>query len=380
MPPPDRELLRKLADWPTAGLPVTSLYVDADGRRRPRRADVERQAGSLLRKALEGAEGLDEEGHRLACRDLKLMEDFLRDRFDRRGSRGVALFSSAAAGLWHEQPLPVPVRDRAVIRPHPYLLPLEALVERADAICSALVDRQRARLWVTRLGEIEEITSLLDDVPGQHDQGGWAQARLQRHVEDHVLRHLKRVSETLLRLHEAGRFEHLVLSGPDEVIAELERDLHDYVRRALVERASLPVSAPVGDVLEHALDVERRLERERERSTVRRLLAEAAAPEGRGALGIDATLEALPAARVEILVVLAGLEVEGRSCPSCGRLAAGRGRCPACGSSTDPQPDLIEEAVEIALRSGARAETIPPDVEGAEELGGAGGIGALLRF
>jgi peptide chain release factor subunit 1 len=380
VPPPDRELLRKLADWPTAGVPVTSLYVDADGRRHPRRADVERQAESLLRKALDAAGALKGEGHRSACRDRRIMGDFLREGFDRKGTRGLALFSSAGAGLWHEQPLPVPVRDRAVIRPRPYLLPLEALVERADAICTALVDRQRARLWVTRLGEIEEITSLLDDVPGRHDQGGWAQARLQRHVEDHVLRHLKRVAETLLRLREGGRFDHLVLSGPDEVIAELERELHDYVRRAVVERASLPVGAPVADVLDHALGVERRLERERERSTVRRLVAEAAAPEGRGALGGEPTLEALPAARVDTLVVLGGLAVEGRSCPSCGRLAVGRGRCPACGSTTVPQPDLIEEAVEVALRNGARVETIPRDVEGAEDLAGAGGIGALLRF
>jgi peptide subunit release factor 1 (eRF1) len=67
-------------------------------------------------------------------------------------------------------------------------------------------------------------------------------------------------------------------------------------------------------------------------------------------------------------------------CPSCGHLAADGARCPICGTATEPEPDLVEEAVEAALRNGSRVETVPAGVEGADELEAAGGIGALLRF
>jgi peptide subunit release factor 1 (eRF1) len=83
---------------------------------------------------------------------------------------------------------------------------------------------------------------------------------------------------------------------------------------------------------------------------------------------------------VETLVVSLGLTAEGVRCPSCGHLAADGARCPICGAATEPEPDLVEEAVEAALRNDSRVETVPAGVEGADELEGAGGIGALLRF
>jgi peptide chain release factor subunit 1 len=376
MAPPDRELLRKLAEWPGDGYPVTSLYLDVDGRRRPRRVDVERVAESLLRRAMDGARSLERDAFRSVAGDARRMRDFVRDEFDRKGVRGLALFSSHRAGLWQEVPLPQPIRDRAAVRPRPYLLPLEAFLEKAETFCTVLIDREKARIMVSTLGENEEVTSVLDEVPGQHDQGGWAQARLQRHVEDHVLRHLKRVAEALLRLHQRRRFHRLVLSGPDEVVADLERELHDYVRRTLVDRTSLPVGSAVPDVLEHTLALEERLEGEREAETVRRLRAENAAGSGRAAVGLEPTLAALEAGRVEVLVVPLGLAASGVRCPSCGHLDLSGDRCPVCGTATVGEPDLVEEAVEAALRRGCRVETIPSP----GDLEAFGGIGALLRF
>jgi peptide chain release factor subunit 1 len=378
--PPDRDLLRDLADWPVDGHPVTSLYLDVDGRRYPRRADVERHGELLLRKAATEAERQGRDAHRAVSRDVERMKAYLADRFDRKGARGLALFSCDPAGLWQDVPVTQPLRDRATVAPRPYLLPLEAMVERAETFCLALVDREKARLLVGSLGEVEEVTSVLDDVPGQHDQGGWAQARLQRHIEDHVQRHLKHVAAALLDLLRRRPFDRLVLSGPDEVVAELERNLHDYVARRVSDRASLPVTAAPGAVLDLMLALEERVERERERVTVERLEAETAGRTGRGVAGLDRTLEALAQGRIEILVVSAALEAQGVRCGSCGTLASAGARCSVCGSATEPAPDLVEEAVESALRMGCRVETVPETTPGAETLQRLGGMGALLRF
>jgi peptide subunit release factor 1 (eRF1) len=66
----------------------------------------------------------------------------------------------------------------------------------------------------------------------------------------------------------------------------------------------------------------------------------------------------------------------GHECSSCGGLSVSGGRCPACGQPMREVDDVVEAAVALALRSGARVETVTDD-GGLDALGG---IGALLRF
>lgn len=376
MPALDRELLRKLADWPTDAVPVTSLYLDVDGRRHPRRTDYLLRLDDLVRRGRAAAEGYGRDVRRSVVGDLKRIQDFVREEFQRKGIRGLALLSSSGAGQWQEVTLSRPVRDRVVVGPRPHLLPLEALLETYESFCTVIADRERARLLVSTMGETEEISEILDEVPGWHDQGGWAQARHQRHIREHAQRHFKHVADALLRLRERGRFDHLILAGPDEAVADLERELHDWVSRTVVARTSLPMSASPDEVLQRSLAVEEALEREQEHEAVVRLASEAAGGTGRAVAGLERTLAALEAGRVEMLLVLSDLDEPGARCPSCGHLDTRRGPCPACGAEMQPTPDVVEEAVESALRQRCRVETVGE----APELADLGGIGALLRF
>src|SRR5207248_11590107 len=114
----------------------------------------------------------------------------------------------------------------------------------------------------------------------------------QRRIENDVGRHLRHVADTLLRSFKRRRFDHLIVAGPDEVLPEFERHLHEYVRRRIVSRTTLPMTASIDDVLTRSLAVEEAIESERERRVLDRLHAEGAA--GRHAvLGLDAVLEAL---------------------------------------------------------------------------------------
>lgn len=377
MAPPDLELLRKLAGWETDGLPVTTLYLDVDGTRRPRRRDYLRRTDDLLKQAPQRVSEANREARHSVAGDVAWMRSFVRDAFDRKGvTRGLALYSCSGAGLSQQVTLSQPIRDRVTVGPSPYLLPLEAQLELAETFCTALVDREKARVLISSLGEIEEISHLLDEVPGRHDQGGWAQARLQRHVEDHVQRHLKHVAGVLLQVQQRRGFDHLVLAGAEETLGELEKELHDYVRRRILARVSMPVTAPAEQVLGRALALERELEQRRERQVVERVISEASAGTGRAVLGLDQTLAALEASRVEVLVVSNDLRASGVRCPSCGHLARSGHRCELCRSATVPVPDMAEEAMESALRQRCRVEALA-DPGG---LQAGGGIGALLRF
>lgn len=376
----DRETLRKLADWSTSGFPVVSLYLDVDGSRLPKRADYLARAEHLTHRAHENARTMNDREHaRSVQRDAQRMWDYINGEFDRKGGvRGLALFGCSAMGLWEEIVVPRRVPERVVVGERPYLVPLEALVEGFETMCVALVDRERARVFISAVDRIEEVSDMLDEVPGWHDQGGWAQARFQRHIRDHIQRHLKHAAEVLLRLMQRGRYDRLVLAGPDEAVADLERELHDYVRRTIVGRITLAVTTSATDVLERVRRLEEELERHREEKAIRRLTSETDGKTGRAVAGIEDTLRALEEGRVDTLLVAADLEVAGVRCPSCGHLEL-RGRsCPACGVSTEETSDLVEEAVESALRQRTRVEVVPQGL--AAGLARLGGVGALLRF
>jgi len=368
----DRALLRRLAEW-SPPCPVTSIYLSVDGRRFPRKSDYEVRLDELVRRARAQARSLDREALRSVEADLAAVSSFVRDRLQRSAVRGLAAFSASAAGLWEELLLPRPVRDRAVVGPQADLLPLDALLETYESICTALVDYEKARIFISELGRIEEGSDVWDEVPNRHDRGGWAQMRMQRHVDDHRQKHLKHVAGALFRLFRRRPFDHLILAGSDEVVADLERELHDYLRQRVRARFHLPIVASADEVLARSLTVGEELERGRERAKIRQLVQAAG---NRAVTGLPGTLAALAEGRVGELVVDLDLSVPGVSCPSCGRLAVEGEVCPACGGAFEPVPDVVESAVAQALRRGCRVETVTEP----GDLSGLGGIGALFRF
>ncbi len=371
----DHALLRKLAEWSPAGVPITSVYLTVDGRRFPRRSDYEVRLDELLRRVRAQAAALERKSARSVDGDISAISAFVREEFDRGDTRGLAMFSAHGAGLWEDVRVPRPVRDRAVVGPQVDLLPLEHLLETSPSVCVALVDYEKARLFTVELGRIEEVSDVFDEVPGRHDQGGWAQMRMQRHVDDHRQQHLKHVAAALLRLLEDWAFDHLVLAGSQDVVAHLEPLLHDYLRRRVRARISLPIVASPDDVLARAVELGERLERQQERERVE-ALALVAGSGGRGVAGLGGTLAALAEGRVGELLVSIDLSVPGSVCPVCGRLTEHGSSCAACGASLVPVPDVVEAAVVQALRQGCRVESVIDP----EALGALGGIGALLRF
>src|SRR5439155_6124086 len=124
----DRDLLRKLADWTSDDLPVSSVYLDVDGRRYPRKQEYVLRAEQLCHQLRAHAHVLDRAARLSVEGDAERVEGFVRE-FDRGPARGLALFSCSGAGLWEEVEAPRPLKDRATVADQPHLIPLEALVE-----------------------------------------------------------------------------------------------------------------------------------------------------------------------------------------------------------------------------------------------------------
>jgi peptide chain release factor subunit 1 len=371
---PDRALLRRIAEWDPNGAPVVSIYLSVDGRRYPRRSDLDLRMDELVRRARGQATKLEKAARRSVDRDLERMTDLVRT-FERGDTRGLALFGSSEGELWEEVRVPRPVRDRATVAAQADLVPLEALFETFGRTCVALVDHERARLFLAQLGRVEEVSELADDVPGRHDQGGWSQARMQRHFDVHRHEHLKRVAERLFRMWKRDGFERLVLAGPGEASRELEPMLHEYLRSRAVARLTMSMAVAIDEVRSKTIELEENLERDEERSKVDRVTGLVRAGD-RAVAGLEPTLEALAEGRADEMLVAIDLTAPGRVCRTCGRLTTRRGRCPMCGSETEEIADVVEAAVAAAFRGGSRVEIVAED--GAMEP--LEGVGALLRF
>src|SRR5205823_1748599 len=131
----DQEALRALAEWNTDGVPVSSLYIDVDGRRYPRKHDYLIRAETLCHELEAQAEPLGKQAACSVAKDAERIMDYL-NGLDRGGIRGLALFSASDARLWLDVAVPTPIPDRASVADQPYILRLEALVQSYESFCT----------------------------------------------------------------------------------------------------------------------------------------------------------------------------------------------------------------------------------------------------
>jgi peptide chain release factor subunit 1 len=371
-------VIRELAGFTGKRAPVTSLYLDVDGRRFLRARDLEPHLDALLR---EGRARLASNGHSKAAvasveADLARMGDHVRGMLHRSHTRGVALFSCTAHDLWRVVELSVPVRNRVVVNHTPYVRELEAVVARHERFAVLLADRQRARIFLFALGSLVEKTELLDELPRHEDDGGeLTRDQVAGHVAAVTHRHLRRAAQVAFQVFREQGFDHLVVSAPDDISGALERELHPYLRERIAARLSVPVGASEEDICHAALAVEADIERAREAVLVARLRDALGTGRG-GVAGLDGVLAALVARRADTLLVSEDFESPGWRCRSCAFISARGPNCPVCGATMDMVDDVVEEAVEEALNQSCRVAVCTASAD----LDVLGRIGALLRY
>jgi len=370
--PIDESRIRDLAAFKGEEAPVTSLYLDVDGRRRIRARDVEMALERMTRPLRDR----QQDGQDSVRADLDRIEEHVRGGIDRSNVRGLAFFACAAHDFWEVVELAVPVRDRVVVNHTPYVRELEAVVARHERFAVLLVDRQRSRLFLFHQGALLEKQEQLDLLPRHDDDGGQMNKdQVAGHTAAAAHRHLRSAAAAAFALFQDQGFDHLVLGGPEELTAEVERDLHAYLRERIAARVHMAVSAGDDEIRQAAEDVEAAVERAREAAVVDRLRQAVGSGSG-GVGGLDAVLDALVARRVDTLLVSEGFEAPGWRCGSCAWVGTLGRRCPLCDNEMEQVDDVVEEAVEDALAQACRVAVCRDNAD----LDVMGRVGALLRY
>src|SRR5262249_15171638 len=208
------------------------------------------------------------------ARDLERLTHWGQQHLHQSGERtmpGVALFACAAADLWVEFPSPLPLEDEFTIADRPMVRQLARLDDDYTNALLVLVDSRTARIYEVVLGGFLAETDFASEVPGRHKQGGWAQARYQRHVQEYIERHYKEVAAYIASYMAAHPHTHLILSGHNDIVAGFRHWLPPSVQAQVMETVSLDLHADRHRILEVAQDVLQQHEREEELATVQLL-------------------------------------------------------------------------------------------------------------
>jgi peptide subunit release factor 1 (eRF1) len=196
-------------------------------------------------------------------------------------------------------------------------------------------------------------------------------------VSNDAKQHYKFVAETMLELYERGFFKMLTVGCRDEQWADVEPELHTYLRNNLLGRFRIdPATATPEQVKSN---IERILDEHlgrRRNSIVNEVLGEAQR-NGRGAIGLRRVLRSLETREVQILLMGNHFKAEGYECRNCGHIDMRIvDACGMCGQTVSAMDDIGDAIIGQAYRNGVEVMHILED----QEFERAGHIAALLRF
>jgi peptide subunit release factor 1 (eRF1) len=371
--------LRDLAGFEAENGFAISVYLDLDPSMVATTGDAQTRLNSLLDGAAKTNGGRARElshQQRVALRDdFERIRRYFDVEFQRDGAHGLAIFCAGLDNVWRPLPLTEVVPDGIKVDQLLYLAPLVPLVGRGEGALVLVVSREQGRFYRLRAGRLEDLADYFEEQPRRHDQGGWAQSRLQRHVDELAHDHLRRVADQLDRFVRQLRKPQVVVIAGEETCGELEGLLSQEARKAVAGVAHAEAHAQPPELMAAAAPVLERWRAERETEAVDRWSDELGR-NGRAASGWAGTLEAASDARIELLLFREGANHAAKRCPACGRLSIEGVKCPLDGTQLEESGDGLDLAVHRTLAHGGTVWA----VRYRDDLDAAGGVGALLRF
>ncbi len=351
--------------------PVLSVYLNVD----PSDGSADAYKLRLRQMLKEMGEG--------AAPEAEAIERFVEHEYDWSG-RSLAIFSDVADGFFRSYSLSVPLRSRARRMDRPYVKPLADLLDNYGNFGVALVDKQGARLFHLHLGELREQEGTLGEAVRHTKRGGGSQAAGRRggitgqtHAAEEVAeRNLKEAARFAARFFQDNRVRRILIGGTDTNVARFTALLPKAWQSLVMGTFPMDMTAGHAQVLEKAMEVALRAERQKEDRLVETVIT--AAAKGReGVVRLDDTLSAVHAGRVQTLVFREGFRAPGYRCRGCNYVTArALHTCPFCGHLFDEIEDAVELAVRRVMADGGEVEVIRNN----PALETAGHIGGLLRY
>jgi hypothetical protein len=375
----DWDTLRALAAFRAERGCAISVFLGLDPSETATARDLQTRVNSILDEAAKSEaadhDRLSHEQREALKTDLDRVRRFFGQEFNREGTRGVAVFCAGLDNGWSTLDLADPVPDGVRVGRQYSLAPLVPLLAQGSGALVAHVSREQGQVYRLGAGRLEEVVDRSEEQPGRHDQGGWSQARYQRHIEHLVQGHLKNVAEELDRLVRQAGSPPIVILSTEELRSEFEGMLSKEARNRVVGGTNVQAHASPSEVLQAVEPVLEAVAERAEQTAIERWREEAGR-NGRATSGWNDTFEAASDARVDLLLYQDGAQHPGWRCPVDGRVSARPGNCPLDGTEMEKDVAGLDLVVHQTLAHGGRVLAVRYH----QDLQPVEGIGAVLRF
>lgn len=381
---PITEQLDRLARFEPVPYPVVSLYLNTQPNERGRdhhQAFVRQEFKARSRTYPAGSP----ESASLA-RDLEKITAYLENDLQP-SANGVAIFACSTAGLFEAIQLTAPVEQHWLyIGDAPHLYPLARIDSKYPRYAALVADTNSARILVFATGELVAQREVVGEKTRWTSQGGWSQARFQRHISNFHQQHAREVVDALDRIVRQEGITKVVTAGDEVILPLLRAEMPKHLTEKVVDHLKLDVRTPVDQILKATVDA---LSRENDRTDREKVHAavDAYRAGGLGVVGPEDALDALTKGQVDELLLTANVgtlqwissEVASMATANDSTLVTPAVETAAAGEAAQADPQVVrlaDELVRRAKQTGARITFI----EDASLLKDYGGVAALLRY
>jgi peptide chain release factor subunit 1 len=375
--------LDRLAAFEPAPYPVVSLYLDTRPGQHGRdqyqaftRKELKARSATYPAKSPE-RESLD--------RDIERIVRFLENDVQS-SANSVAIFACSAGELFETVQSAGAIPQHALhIGDRPHLYPLARLESQFPRYAALVTDTNTAHILVFAAGALEQEREVKNLKTRNTTQGGWSQARYQRHIENFHLAHVKEVVDALERIVRDEGISQIIVSCDEVTLPLLREQLPKQLADKVVDHIRVEAHAAAADVLKASLAVMAKVNAKTDREKVSAAI-DAYRAGGLGVVGPESTLAALIKGQVDELLIAANLRqmqpvTIGASAGSTNDAVITEPvlKPVAAGEAAEAQPEIVrlaDELVTKAKQTGARLTFI----EDPGLLKDHRGVAALLRF
>lgn len=318
-------------------------------------------------------------------KDLERIATYLENELEP-SANGVAIFACSAGELFEAVQLTAPIEHHWLyIGDKPHLYPLARVESAYPRYAAVVADTNTARIMVFATGELVNQEDLQGEKTRRTSQGGWSQARYQRHIENFHLQHAKEVVEALERIVQQEDIAQILLAGDEAITPLLREQMPKHLLDKVVDEIRVDTKATLTEVLDATREAMKKLNERSDKEKVEMAL-DGYRGGGLGVVGPEKTLDALVKGQVDELLLTASLDamrrISKRAAMATGpdsTLLEPAVETEAAGEAAQADPQVVrlaDEFVTRATQTGARVTFI----EDASLLENYGGVGALLRF
>jgi peptide chain release factor subunit 1 len=347
----------------------------------------------------------DKEVKESVLKDLENILSFVKNPDNISGGRGFAIFACDAKDLFEVVKLPYVYRNRLMNDRHPLVREILAIDEEFGKVGVLLIDKHHIRFFIADITGAKEVEDLVEPIlvrahkfhsggtflkgaegerrllmPSRvaapntvrHGVGEW---RFHQRIQHDWLATLKLAADAVFEYWKEHPFDHLVVGSLEgEPIRDIERVLHDYLRRILLGYIEInPAEADEVEVWNKLVEFRIQKDRQEERELIKQFKEEIGF--STAVNGLEKTLEMLMMGNVRTLLVNEDFSAPGYRCRGTETLTL-KPECPSEMDKLEPVFDIVNEMIEEALHQRAKVEVIV-DKELQKEIDG---TAALLRF